>query len=269
MKKLYAIVLLMMTLVFITSSKNKQVNLFLVGDSTMADKEPVDETPERGWGMVLPSFFNQNVKIENHARNGRSTRTFIAEGRWNYMISRVGKGDFVFLQFGHNDQSKDKVDRYTPIPDYVKNLARMVNDVRRKGATPILCTPVMRRKFDKDGIFIDQHGEYPNAIRELARKMNVLLIDMHLSSGKVIVNLGPEESKKLFMHIEPGKWKKHPDGKIDNTHFVEYGAMEMAKLAVDGINQLNIKPLKRNLLKDMEIKVKNNIPVPGLDNIKP
>src|SRR6186997_493982 len=126
------------------------VTIFLAGNSTCAAKEP-DKRPETGWGEMLGQHFKDGkVRIENRAMNGRSTKSFISEGRWQAIIDEVKKGDYVFVQFGHNDESKDKGERYTPPEDYRKNLVRFISEVRSKGGFPVLLTPVMRRRFDKD-----------------------------------------------------------------------------------------------------------------------
>src|SRR6185436_4636071 len=151
----------------------------------MAQKLPT-KRPETGWGEALQQYFRDDkVKVENHAQNGRSTRTFISEGRWQAIVDKLRKGDYVLIQFGHNDESKDKVDRYTPPEDYRRNLINFIKDVRAKRATPILLTPVMRRRFDKDGKFYDTHGEYPDIVRQVAAEQKVDLIDMHRLSQKV------------------------------------------------------------------------------------
>ena len=181
------------------------------------------------------------VRIENRAMNGRSTKTFISEGRWQKIVDELKKGDFVFVQFGHNDQSKDKGERYTPPEDYRKNLIRFVEEVRAKGGTPVLLTPVMRRRFDKDGKFYDTHGEYPDIVRAVARENKVPLIDMHKLSETVIVKYGVEDSKKLFLQLKPGENANYPNGIDDNTHFSPLGAEEMAKRAVAGIRDAKLK----------------------------
>lgn len=267
MKKLFIYSFAILMAAGFMAMKHKPVKIFLAGDSTMADKDK-KSSPETGWGMVLPSYFNDDVLIENHARNGRSTRTFISEGRWDFLINRVSKGDFVVIQFGHNDQSKQKTDRYTPPADYKANLARFVKDVRAKGATPILCTPIERRKFDKDSNFVDQHGIYPNLVRQVAKEMNVYLVDMHHSSFDFLVDQGVEGSKQFFMHVKPGECEKYPEGKEDNTHFKPDGAMAMARLFVEGICQLNIKPLTKHLKPTCAVKIQYTIPVAGLDDLK-
>ena len=146
----------------------------------------------------------------------------------------------------------------------------MVRDARSKGANPILCTSVARRKFDSiSGDLIDTHPVYPAIIRQVASEMNVPLIDMQRKSETVLRTYGPEASQKLFMHIAPGVWRLIPNGRQDNTHFVAEGAMEMAKCFVEGVSESNLKPLKNNLLKNTDIEPKCTAPVAGLDAIKP
>jgi lysophospholipase L1-like esterase len=216
------------------------ITVYLAGDSTMAEKK-AEKRPETGWGEMLAQYFPaEKVRIENHAQNGRSTRTFISENRWQAIVDKLKKGDYVFIQFGHNDQSKEKVDRYTSPEDYRKNLIRFVTEVRAKKAFPVLLTPVMRRKFDAAGKFIDQHGEYPDIVRAVAREYKTPLIDMHRASEKVIVGYGVEESKKLFLQLAAGENPNYPNGVSDNTHFNPRGAEEMARLAVEGIRQQKI-----------------------------
>ena len=269
MKKLTTLFCICLLAALLSSGKDKQVKLFLIGDSTMADKTPIADNPERGWGMVLPSCFNDNVLIENHARNGRSTNSFIKEGRWDFVLNRIGKGDYVVIQFGHNDEVKTKKSYATP-EEFKANFERMVSNVRSKGANPILCTSVARRKFDSiSGNLIDTHPVYPDIIRKVAAEMNVPLIDMQRKSEKVLLAYGPVNSTKLFMHVAPGVWKAIPEGRIDDTHFVEAGALEMAKCFVEGLKELKIEPLTKNLLKQEDIKLKLTTPVPGIEKIKP
>lgn len=222
------------------------LTIFLAGDSTCAAKLP-EKRPETGWGEMLGQYFKDGkVKIENRAMNGRSTKTFISEGRWQAIVDELKKGDYVFVQFGHNDESKDKGERYTPPEDYRKNLIRFISDVRAKGANPVLLTPVMRRRFDKAGKFYDTHGEYPDIVRAVAAEQKVPLIDMHRMSETVIVKYGVEDSKKLFLQLKTGENPNYPKGIEDNTHFSPLGAEEMAKLVVDGMRTSKIG-LKRFL----------------------
>jgi lysophospholipase L1-like esterase len=213
------------------------VTIFIAGDSTAAAKVP-EKRPETGWGEMLGQHFKSGkVRIENRAMNGRSTKTFINEGRWQAIVDELKKGDYVFIQFGHNDQSKEKGERYTPPEDFKQNLTRFVADVKSKGATAVLLTPVMRRRFDKDGKFYDTHGEYPDLTRAVAQSEKVPLIDMHRMSETVIVRYGVEDSKKLFLQLNPGENPNYPNGIDDNTHFSPLGAEEMAKLVVQGVRR--------------------------------
>jgi lysophospholipase L1-like esterase len=220
------------------------ITIYMIGDSTMADK-PTEDNPERGWGQMFPIFFDSTVRIENHAKNGRSTRTFLSENRWQPILEKLKAGDYVFIQFGHNDGSKEKVDRYTTPEDYKKNLEIFVKETLEKNANPILCTPVMRRRFDDSGKFYDTHGIYPDIVRDLAAELKVPLIDMHKKSEKLITEFGADSSKKIFLWIESGKYQSLPDGKQDNTHFSEFGAIKIAELAVEGIKELNLELIHR------------------------
>ena len=224
--------------------RRQTVTVFLAGDSTMAPKQE-NKRPETGWGEQLQKRFDeQRVRIDNHAANGRSTKTFISEGRWQALVDKVKGGDYVLIQFGHNDQSKDKGERYTPPDDFRRNLERFVAEVRAKKATPVLLTPVMRRRFDKDGKFYDTHGEYPDLTRRVAAEQKVALIDMHRMSEKVLVKYGPEESRKLFLQLKEGENPNYPKGVEDNTHFSPLGADIMAALAVDGFREQRLGLVK-------------------------
>ncbi|MEO6731818.1 MAG: glycosyl hydrolase family 28 protein [Ferruginibacter sp.] len=217
----------------------KKPTLFLTGDSTCANK-PLDENPERGWGQLLPRFFTDEISIQNHAVNGRSTKSFISEHRWDTVMSRLQPGDYVMIQFGHNDQKVEDSTRSAPAHGlYRENLIRFVKDIRSKGANPILITPVMRRKFDAAGKFVDQHGDYPGVVKEVAALLSVPVIDLHKSSEARIVKEGVENSKRLFLHI-PDNHFKNFKGKEDNTHFSEYGAATMASLVCQGIKDLKL-----------------------------
>ena len=223
---------------------DEPVTVFIAGDSTAAPKLET-KRPETGWGEQLQKHFDERrLRIDNHAANGRSTRTFISEGRWQALVEKVRAGDYVLIQFGHNDESKEKVDRYTPPDDFRHNLERFVAEVRAKRATPVLLTPVMRRRFDKDGKFYDVHGEYPDLTRRVAAEQKVVLIDMHRMSEKVLVKYGPEESRKLFLQLKPGENPNYPQGVEDNTHFNPLGADIMAALAVDGFREQRLRLVK-------------------------
>ncbi len=213
------------------------VSIYLIGDSTMADK-PIIDNPERGWGQMFPLFFDENTTVENRARNGRSTKSFIDEGRWADVDEKLKPGDYVFIQFGHNDEKIADTTRYAaPHTTFKNNLIYMVNQSREKGAIPVLLTPVQRRKFDDAGRLVDTHGDYPAVVREVAMEKRVSLIDLTKESTELFDRLGPENTKSMFMWIPSGVFASLPDGKEDNTHFTEFGAIEIARLVSDALKR--------------------------------
>lgn len=217
----------------IRAADSAPVTVFMIGDSTMADKPVIPAHPERGWGQMLPTYFKDGVRIENHAMNGRSTRSFIAEGRWKVVLERVKVGDYVIIQFGHNDEKAEDPKRGTgPFTDFKGNLARFVKETREHGGTPILATPVSRRMFAADGTLAETHRDYPKAVRQLAEEQKVPLLDLEARSRELLTQLGPERSKALFMWVAKGDYAAIPGGREDNTHFNAYGATRMCDLAV-------------------------------------
>ncbi|MDB4883494.1 MAG: rhgT [Gemmatimonadetes bacterium] len=213
------------------------VTIYLAGDSTMAAKAN-DKRPETGWGEALGACFNPaTVRIVNRAVNGRSTKSFVAEGRWKAIIDSLQPGDYVAIQFGHNDEKVDMPAGSTP-EVYGENLARFVDQVREKDATPILLTPVARRKWSDDSRLVDTHGKYPDVAYAISRQKKVPFIDMHRNSERVLERYGPDSSKALFLQLAPGEHPNYPAGVQDDTHFSPLGAREMAGLFVDGIRQM-------------------------------
>ncbi len=213
----------------------RRINIFMIGDSTMADKTPADN-PERGWGQIFPQYLTGNASVRNYAVNGRSTKSFLREGRWDSIMKHLQKDDWVIIQFGHNDSKSEDTNRYAaPKSAYRDNLVRFIKDTRARGANPVLVTPVMRRRFDDKGKFRDTHGEYPGVVRALAKEMNVPLIDLHKSSQALIEQHGVEESKNLFLWIDPKHFKVGAEGKKDDTHFSDYGAASVASLVAGEI----------------------------------
>jgi lysophospholipase L1-like esterase len=232
--------LALLFLVVLPAATRDPIKVYLAGDSTMATKLS-EKRPETGWGEALQQYFDSSaVIVDNRARNGRSTRTFIEEGLWQAIADSLKPGDYVFIQFGHNDQSQDKPDRYTSPADYRRNLIRFVADVRAKKANPVLLTPVRRRRFNAKGELCDTHREYPDIVRDVAREKNVPLIDMHRSSAALLAVFGAEPSRQLFLQLKPNENANYPAGVEDNTHFSPLGAALMAHLAVDGIRQAQL-----------------------------
>ncbi len=246
MKFLKIIVLL--SFVIGTSCTTQQKTIYMIGDSTMANKKSPDVNPEFGWGQVLPDFFNERVAIDNRAVNGRSTKSFINENKWDSIVRTLKKGDYVFIQFGHNDQKVLSPDRYTnPHTSYRHNLIRFIQETRKKGARPVLFTSIIRRNFNDQGTLIDTHGEYPMEARLVAQEYKVPFIDLQYLSEQLEEKYGVEGSKKLHLHFEPGENVYYKDGKHDDTHLSHKGASEIAKLAVKHI-LIHVPSLKKYIL---------------------
>jgi lysophospholipase L1-like esterase len=207
----------------------KKIRIFLAGDSTMSIKD-LRAFPETGWGMPFVHMWDSSVTIVNLAKNGRSTKSFRAEGLWQQILDAAQPGDHVIIQFGHNDESKDKGDRYSPPDSFQMNLSRFISEARSKQAVPVLVTPVSRRKFDASGQALPTHAEYSPLVVEVARRENVLLIDLDEKSRALYQRFGPENSKWLFLQLQPGEHPNHPEGKNDNTHFSELGARLIAQI---------------------------------------
>jgi DNA sulfur modification protein DndE len=228
--KFSASLLFALGLAVLSVGANAAPHVFMIGDSTMANK-PLD-LPERGWGMAFATFFPEGV-VQNHAVNGRSTKSFIDEGRWDKVLAELNAGDSVIIQFAHNDEKKEDPTRYAdPATAFRDNLRRFIREARAKGALPVLATPVNRRKFDAAGKLVATHGDYPEAVRAVAKEESVPLLDLERATAAWLQSAGDEPSKKFFMWIAAGTHPKIPDGRKDDTHFVEAGARTVAELAV-------------------------------------
>ena len=236
------------------------VTVFMIGDSTMANKPLTKENQERGWGQMLPVYLQGQIKVVNHAVNGRSRKSFIDEGRWDKVMSLIRPGDYVIIQFGHNDEKVKSPDRYTvPGGSFDDNLRRFVNDTRSKGATPVLMNSIVRRNFppqsmldvasesddkqkewkgsypEEGVILVDTHGAYLDSPRNVAKETGVTFIDMNKLTHELVQSLGAGNSRDLFMWIPAGTYEFCPKGKIDNTHLTVIGGLMVSRLAVNAI----------------------------------
>lgn len=227
-------------LLFITlNSFSQKTTIYSIGDSTMATKVNPDTNPEFGWCQVLPTFFKSDVIIDNRAVNGRSTKSFIAEKKWEAVYKVLKPGDYVFIQFSHNDGKVTDSLRYTnPHTAYRYNLIQFVKEAREKGAIPILFSPIARRNFNEQGVLISKHETYPMEMRLVAQEFNVPFIDMEYLTESLEIAYGPEKSKQLHLHFKPGEVPYYPEGKDDDTHLSIKGATEIAKLAVSQLKLL-------------------------------
>ncbi|MCX6209517.1 MAG: rhamnogalacturonan acetylesterase [Bacteroidetes bacterium] len=238
MKKICLLLFALALLSFAYKQKTK-TKVYLIGDSTMSIKE-TKVYPETGWGMPFAYFFDSTIEVDNRAKNGRSTRTFISENRWQPLADNLQEGDYVFIQFGHNDESKEKTDRYTTPEQFKINLTKFVTETRAKKASPILITAVARRKFDSTNHVVDGHGVYTEIVRELAKELDVPMIDLQKTSTALLEKMGKENSKLLFLQLEKNEHPNYPDGKEDNTHFNELGARKIAQLVLQDMTNLKL-----------------------------
>ena len=268
MKKIKAI-LCVFLLAFLMTSSTKTTTIFVIGDSTAAEKSNYKTSPERGWGMVLQGCFDDKIIVDNHAVNGRSSLSFINEGRWQKVLDKIKPGDYVFIQFGHNDE-KPKPDRHTdPGSTFDANLAKYVNETRAKGGIPVLFNAVVRRcyysgelkndddeklrnkKYDgkeliNSDTLIDTHGAYVVAPRHVAKALNVPFVDATKVTHDIETSMGIEGSRKLHMWFLPGENPQVPAGKKDNTHYNIYGARIVANALADEIGR-QVPALKKHV----------------------
>lgn len=260
------------------TSEKRVITIFTIGDSTMANKSLVGGNPERGWGQMLSRYFSADIVIDNHAVNGRSSKSFIDEGRWDKVLEKLKKGDYVFIQFGHNDEKSDEKRHTDPGTTFDANLKRFVEEARAKGAIPVLFNSIVRRNFGKtnadavaqavvqddirEGIdpnapqaeekagarLIDTHGAYLDSPRNVARELDVPFVDLNRITHDLVERMGPETSKQLFVWVAPNTVPALPDGREDNTHLNVRGAATVAWLAVQEVVKVvpALKPYVRH-----------------------
>lgn len=208
--------------------------LYLCGDSTMASYSP-DQAPMTGWGQMLGKLL-PGVRVENRAVAGRSTKSFLAEGRLQAIEKEIRPGDLLLVQFTHNDMN-DKPERHTdPWTSFRDNLNIFIDTALKKEAQPVMVTPLCQRIF-ADGVLQDTLGEYPRVIRQLAEERSLPLMDLYAESRRVVSGLGAEKSRALYMHLAPGEFPAWPEGKEDDTHFRREGAETWAGIAAQWLKE--------------------------------
>lgn len=213
--------------------------IFWAGDSTVQTNN-YGTYPQTGIGQVFSLFLNEGYTVENHAKNGRSTKSFIDEGRLAAIEERIGAEDFLFIQFGHNDEKKEDPLRYTdPETTFRENLRRFVEAARTRGAYPVLITPLERRCFQKDGsLGAGAHGLYVEAVRETSRRLDVPLVDLYQMSRKALEEAGEEKSRQWYMFFDEGLYREHPEESRDNTHLRYAGAVCFGSMIAQGLREL-------------------------------
>lgn len=268
MKKTVVNILVMFVAAVMLSAfkADRAVTIFMIGDSTMANKDISGGKLERGWGMMLGHCFSEGVRVDNHAVNGRSSKSFIDEGRWDKVLGAIKPGDYVFIQFGHNDEKKDEKRHTVPGSTFDDNLRKFVSETRERGGIPVLFNSVVRRNFSgsttavadddlrgnssahlKEGeVLIDTHGDYLLSPLNVAKEMNVPFVDANKITHELEQSLGVEGSKKLHMWFLPGETPSLPEGRQDNTHYNIYGAGVVAGLLADEVAR-QVPALKKHL----------------------
>ena len=216
-------------------SADKAITIFVIGDSTAANKDTSGGKLERGWGQMLQNNFNQNfVVVDNHALNGRSSKSFVDEGHWAEVVKLIKKGDYVLIQFGHNDEKTDEARHTEPGSTFDQYLTKYAEETRNLGGIPVLLSPCARRNW-KNGVFVDTHGNYRNVAKNVATILKANFVDGNSITTKLESDLGEEGSKKLHMIYAPGEQASYPDGIEDNTHYNVYGATTVAKQFADAL----------------------------------
>ncbi len=276
-KVAFRILTLALFVLVLTSAGKHRTTIFVIGDSTAAEKSQPEQNPERGWGMVLQGFFDESIRVDNRAVNGRSSKSFIDEGRWQKVLDDLQPGDYVFIQFGHNDE-KPKPDRHTdPGSTFDDNLRRFVNETRAKGGIPVLFNCVVRRNFldasriqkhvdiagadddeklrstSYDGeemvnsdTLIDTHGAYRFSPMHVAKELNVPFVNANQITHDIEQGMGVMGSRKLHMWFKPGENAFIKKGRKDNTHYNVYGARVVASALVDEVG-CQVPALKKHI----------------------
>lgn len=220
-------IMIMAALAAIWSIGCSFTTVHLMGDSTMAEKDLSGGNPERGWGMMFQNFLDDSVKVINYAQNGRSTKSFIDRGLWDKVKANLKPGDWLFIQFGHNDAKESDPERYAaPFGAYQDNLRLFVRTAKSMGARPVLLTPVARRWFKENGLDRNCHTDYPEAMAQVAREEDVPLLDITTATLDWLEGLGEEASRQYFMIST---------GKDDNTHTVASGARKVTEIICEKI----------------------------------
>jgi lysophospholipase L1-like esterase len=221
--------------------------IFLCGNSTVVDQ---DNEPWASWGQMITRFFNEDVSVANYAESGERADTFIAAGRLKKLLTQMKAGDYIFMEFGHNDQ-KLKGPGKGAYYSFATCLKTFVDEARAKGANPIFVTPTQRRSFNDEGKIVNTHEDYPDAMRWVAQREGVPVIELNEMTRTLYEALGVEGSKSAFVHYPAGSYPGQDKPLADNTHFNPYGAYQIAKCILLGLQQNDIA-LKQYIRSDFK-----------------
>jgi len=227
------------------SSANNLPTVFLAGNSTVVDQ---DDEPWCGWGQILPRFMCPKIAVANYAESGEAGNTFIRSNRFAKLLHEMKKGDYLFIEFGHNDM-KQKGENAGAFKSYKQSLVYMIDETRKKGGTPVLVTPMNRRRFDENGKVINTLEDFPDAVRLTGKELNVMVVDLNAMSKVLYEAWGPDESVKAFVHYPAGTFPGQKTDLADNTHFNTFGGYEICKCILKGLTD-NKSPLRKYIVKD-------------------
>ena len=212
--------------------------IYWAGDSTVQSNN-IYTFPQTGLGQELGRYLKLGIIIDNHAKNGRSTKSFLDEGRFGKIVDGLSEGDFLFIQFGHNDEKKEDPSRYTePFGEYYSNLKLMADAAISRKAHPVLITPLERRKFSGGRLCSEAHAEYVKAMKKLAADEGIPLIDLNAGSRRALEEAGDDKSRQWYVHVPAGVYEAFPDGKADDTHLSLAGAVFYSGLIAEGLREL-------------------------------
>ena len=222
--------------IVIEPADEQVTTVYLCGNSTVVDQ---DYEPWASWGQMIPRWFDDRVSIANYAESGESCSSFIAAGRLKKILTHLKSDDYVFVEFGHNDQKQHGPGKGAYY-NFSTELKTFADEVRARGAHIIFVSPTQRRSFDADGKIVETHGDYPDAMRWVAEREQIPIIELHEMTRTFFEALGVEGSKKALVHYPANTYPNQPAALADNTHFNAYGAYEVAKMAVEGIRALQL-----------------------------
>ncbi|MBE6332752.1 MAG: rhamnogalacturonan acetylesterase [Bacteroidales bacterium] len=222
--------------------------LYLCGNSTVVDQS---NEPWASWGQMIPRFLDDSLSVANYAESGLAASSFLAQNRWAKIYSLLKKGDYVILEFGHNDQKADGHVGNGAYYAFSHQVKQILDQCRAKGATFIICTPTMRRSFEGN-VVVNTHKDYPAAVRDIAKREGLLCIDLQDMTKAFYEAMGPEKSTQAFVHYPANTWPDQPKALADNTHFNPYGAYEIAKMVAQAIMQSNLDDLKKHISDDFK-----------------
>ncbi len=220
------------------SRQDDLTTVFLAGNSTVVDQE---YEPWCSWGQMITRFFDDNIVVANYAESGEALKSFQAAGRFEKILRVMKPGDYLFIEFGHNDQKPQSSSYVKPFEGYKEELKKMITQTKEKGGVPVLVSSMHRRSFNENGRIVNTHGDYPEAVKQTAIEEDVAFINLNEMSWYLYEALGVDGSKKAFVHYPANSFPGQEKELADNSHFSPYGAYQIAKCILKGIQESNLE----------------------------